>query len=110
MGGLVQMYTLCLCRDSPSPKAMRDEIVDFQVKDKISLKPLRESINSKIYPLTPSLKDEFAFQLVDKLSMQPGDVMFKRGVLGIDLDGNAVADMKINLPGVTAFDSGNLIV
>ena len=70
----------------------------------------RESINSKIYPMTPSLKDDFAFQLVDKLSKQPGDVMFKQGVLSIDLDGNAVADMKINLPGVLSFDSKNLIV
>ena len=42
--------------------------------------------------------------------MQPGDVMFKQGVLSIDLDGNAVADMKINLPGVLSFDPGNLIV
>ncbi len=79
---------------------MRDDIVDFQSSDQISLKPLRESMNRKLNPMRPALQDEFAFELVDAFSKQAGELMFKSEFLSIDLDGNGVAEMKINLPGV----------
>ena len=89
---------------------MRDDIVDFQSSDQISLKPLRESMNRKLNPMRPAFQDEFAFELVDAFSKQAGELMFKSEFLSIDLDGNGVAEMKINLPGVLSFHAENLIL
>ena len=97
-------------QDSLSADGMQDEIVDFQSNDKISLKKLRESFNQKGYSATAALADDYLFELVDVFTKRAGEVLLKQESLRIDLTGNAEADMRIDLPGVTSFQTQNLIV
>ena len=96
-----------------SPDFGRDTITDFTTADDlISLKQLRANLSNEASALNAFLNNDFAFQFVGgaAYSGRAGEVRFSPGALEIDLNGDSVTDMAINLPGVTSFFAANLIL
>lgn len=98
--------------DSRTSENEFDVITDFSRKDKISLKPLRNSINESLDPRTRSIQDVFTF---DFIGSQPfsginGEVRFANSSLLIDIKGNGQEDMRIDLKGFDDFTKSNLIL
>jgi len=96
-----------------SPDFERDTITDFTTADDlISLKQLRTNLSNEASSLNAFLNNDFAFQFVGgaAYSGRAGEVRFSPGALEIDLNGDSVTDMAVNLPGVTSFSAANLIL
>ena len=100
-------------KSGDSPDLGRDTITDFRpAEDLISLKPLRTNLSNEASALNAFLNNDFAFQFVGSAaySRRAGEVRFSATSLEIDLNGDSVTDMAINLPGVTSFFAANLIL
>ena len=94
-GGGKNRFIYTDINDSPAGNGENDSIYGFGKEDKINLR---------------ALDAELSFIGADKFSGAAGDVRFKKGVLGLDLDGDGSADFSIALPGTKSLKGSNLLL
>ena len=94
-GGGKNRFIYTDINDSPAGNGENDSIYGFGKKDKIHLR---------------AIDAELTFIGADKFSGDAGDVRFKKGVLGLDLDGDGSADFSIALPGTKSLNGSNLLL
>jgi len=97
--------------DSPFAASARDTITDFAASDRISFKKLKEAIAKETSPISDVVDADFDLRYVGSqpFAKRPGEIRFAQGLLSLDLNGDGLPEMGINLPGVTVFQAANLI-
>lgn len=90
-------YVLSSLSDSPAGKGRQDSLVGFNAKagDRVDLSALDGTLT---------------FIKGRRFSGEAGEVRFKAGLLQLDADGDRNADLALQLPGVSRFSAGALIL
>ena len=88
---------------SAGPGATRDTIGDFGAGDRIDLRFL-DDLGSV------SGAGTLAFIGADAFTGTAGEVRFADGTLGVDADGDALAELEVELAGIAALSASDLLL
>ena len=81
----------------------RDVITDFTTKDRLKVNKIDAN---------PFIADDQAFSYIEDLAFSgtPGQLRFEAGILQADVNGDGIADLEIELLGVTTLPVDNIIL